>query len=253
MWWSLDHNSGDIWAQAVQSLPERAFKFALNVAHSTLPHNAILHIWHKKTTNQCPLRKEDMQNLIHVLDMFRDARDLGRFNNRHEEVLEKIHSAVKKNLPQSARVTADIDGYYEFPSHIVTTDLRLDIVWWDDSNKTIYLLELTVCFNALFSEAASRIKEKYKDLMQNLHSSAYKPTFLTIEVGSRGLPNTKGCLELKELLQLSRKCTKTLMVLRLLVAQSWVPWTSGRAEIEKLKYNYLIHFCGFYLCVHAYV
>ena len=59
MWWSLDHNSGDIWAQAVQSLPERVFKFALNVAHDTLPHNTNLHIWQKKPTNQCPLCKED--------------------------------------------------------------------------------------------------------------------------------------------------------------------------------------------------
>ena len=63
MWRSLDHNSGDIWAQAVQLLPERAFKFALNAAHDTLPHNANLHIWHKKPTNQCPLCKEDVQNL----------------------------------------------------------------------------------------------------------------------------------------------------------------------------------------------
>ena len=169
-----------------QSLPERAFKFALR--------------------RTC--RTSYVQNLIHVLNMCRVARDLRRFNNRHDLVLEKIHSAVKKNLPQSAGVTADIDGDYEFPSHIVTTDLRPNIVWWDDSKKTIYLL----CFDTLFSEAASRKMEKYKDLMENLHSSAYKPTFLTIEVGSRGLPNTKGFLELKKLLQLSRKCTKTLMV-----------------------------------------
>ena len=74
-------------------------------------------------------RERMRQNLIHVLNMCQVARDLRRFNNRHDLVLEKIHSAVKKNLPQSARVTVDIDGDYEFPSHIVTTDLRPDIVW----------------------------------------------------------------------------------------------------------------------------
>jgi len=37
-------------SQAVQSLPEDEFNFALNAAHDTLPHNANLHNWHKKTT-----------------------------------------------------------------------------------------------------------------------------------------------------------------------------------------------------------
>ena len=115
-------------------------------------------------------------------------------------------------MPPSVSVTADIDGDYEFPSHIVPTDLHPDIVWWDDSRKTIYLLELTICFDTLFSEAANRKREKYKELMKNLHLNAYKQTLITIEVGSRGLPNINGFLELKSTLQLSTKCTKKLMV-----------------------------------------
>ena len=47
------------------SAPE-PFKFALNAAHDTLPHNANVHLWKKKTTDLCPLCGEH-QMLIHLL------------------------------------------------------------------------------------------------------------------------------------------------------------------------------------------
>ena len=37
-----------VWAEAVQRLPDEQFKFVLNAAHDTLPHNANLHLWKKK-------------------------------------------------------------------------------------------------------------------------------------------------------------------------------------------------------------
>ncbi len=40
---STSPDTASIWATAVQSLPEDSFKFVLNAAHDTLPHNANLH------------------------------------------------------------------------------------------------------------------------------------------------------------------------------------------------------------------
>ena len=35
---------------------------------------------------------------------------------------------------------------YRFPLHIIPTDLRPDLVWWNDEEKFLYLAKLTVCF-----------------------------------------------------------------------------------------------------------
>ena len=44
-----------VWAEAVQGLPDEQFKFALNAAHDTIPHNANLHLWKKKDHDTCTL------------------------------------------------------------------------------------------------------------------------------------------------------------------------------------------------------
>ena len=47
---SSNPNTATCWAEAVQSLPDEPFKFILNAAHDTLPHNATLHLWRKKAS-----------------------------------------------------------------------------------------------------------------------------------------------------------------------------------------------------------
>ena len=41
-------------------------------------------------------------------------------------------------------MTMDLSDGYSFPTHIAATDLRPDIEWWNDDQKTITLVELTV-------------------------------------------------------------------------------------------------------------
>ena len=56
------------------------FKFILNAAHDTLPHNANLHLWGKKASDTCPLCHADNQNLVHVLNLFQVALNLRCYN-----------------------------------------------------------------------------------------------------------------------------------------------------------------------------
>ena len=44
----------DIWASDLQLFPEEVWKFALNSAQDTLPHNSNLKLWWKKTSSSCP-------------------------------------------------------------------------------------------------------------------------------------------------------------------------------------------------------
>ena len=44
-----------------------------------------------------------------------------------------------KIIAKGVLLTADLQDGYNLPSHIVCTDLRPDIVWWDDGKREVTL------------------------------------------------------------------------------------------------------------------
>lgn len=126
----------------------------------TLPHNSNLRLWRKKLSSCC---QNDNQSLIHVLNNCEVALHLHRYNECHDQVLAIISSTVTDYLPPTTTSTVDLGTGYSFPHHIAPTDLRPDIVLWDDSNKSLTLLELTVCFETSFDDARVRKQDKYRD------------------------------------------------------------------------------------------
>ena len=182
--------SATLWAEAVQHLPDDKFKFALNAAHDTLPHNANLHMWGKKGCSTCPLCQKEPQTLVHVLNCCTAARDLRRYNERHDGVLRVIYDSIRDHLSDTTSASADLGHTYTFPNHTVPTDLRPDIVVWDDSTKEVYLVELTVCFDTLFEEAIQRKESRYCDLVDSIRQEGYTAELITLEVGARGLRAT---------------------------------------------------------------
>ena len=175
-----------IWTSAVQSLPEEQMKFALNAAVDMLPHNSNLHLWNKKGIPTCPLSQQN-QTLLHVLNNCPVSRDLRRYNNCHDAVLRVIASAVQETISVSTSLTVDEGDQYRFPLHIIPTDLRPDLVWWNDEERFLYLAELTVCFETNFKEAAQRKSAKYRDLVEQATHNNYSVTLLTIQMGPRGV------------------------------------------------------------------
>ena len=79
-------------------------------------------------------------------------------------MLQVIAEVVKEVIPTTASISVDLDNQYQFLSHITNTDLRPDIVWWDEDAKTVTLLELTVPYDTLMEEAVERKTIKYTDL-----------------------------------------------------------------------------------------
>ena len=214
-----------VWAEAIQRLPDEQFKFALNAAHDTFPHNANLHLWKKKDHVTCILCGDDHQNLVHVLNSCRVARDLRRYNERHDAVLALLYEVVKEHLPDTTSSTVDlISSEYSLPCHIVATDLRPDIIYWDETTKKVSLIELTVWFDSLFEGVPhwtnstlfegviKRKEDRYQELLDTFQDAGYTASLVTVEVGSRGIPNPTGFLKLKTNLGLSRSTLVNLMV-----------------------------------------
>ncbi len=80
-----------------------------------------------------------------------------------------------------------------------------------NATKSVILLELTIPFDTLLEEEAKRKEVKYHELVSRIKGSGYATTFLTIEVGSRGLPNISGFSQLRQIVGLSKTVTKSLM------------------------------------------
>ena len=71
--------------------------------------------------------------------------------------------------------SADRGSNYYFPQHITPTDLKPDIVWWDDEKNLLRIVELTIPFETtiLLDDAAERKETKYEDLIQNAQQTGY--------------------------------------------------------------------------------
>ena len=87
-----------------------------------------------------------------------------RYNKRHDMVLAAITDFVRQHLPSDAGLSVDIGDQFQIPEHILVTDLRPDLMWWNDNEQAIVIAELiTVCFESSFELAVSRKTIKYLD------------------------------------------------------------------------------------------
>ena len=112
--------------------------------------------------------------------------NLLRYNDHDDLVLQEIASAIKPYLPLTTSKSVDINDGYHFPCHIVPTDLRPDIVWWDPSSMSVCL---NVCFEMNFDDAADRRQLSTQTWCSSQWGNGYRATLLTLQVGSRGVPH----------------------------------------------------------------
>ena len=130
-------------------------------------------------------------------------------------VIMRFHCIITLYLPPTSSVTLDLDSY-KFPQHIVATDLRPDIVWWDEAAHKrpdivwwdeaahkLVLLELTIPFETSFECARERKTIKYEGILERAQHGGYRASLITLEMGSRGVINLSGFHQLKKELQVS--------------------------------------------------
>ena len=67
------------------------------------------------------------------------------------------------------------------------------------------MVELTVCFESNFVDASKRKAAKYHHLLEEARSKGYKAQLITLQVGSRGVPDMEGFELLGNSLSLSQK------------------------------------------------
>ena len=153
------------------------------------------------------------------------ARDERRFNNRHDAVLWEIVPLISAYLPPSVSISSNI-GSYSFPQHIVSTDLRPDVVWWDDETRKLCLLKLAVCFEISFEEAAQRKKIRYIHIVDQARLSHYISKLITVGVGVRGIVNIEGLKQLQDELNVTKSDISKLLtaLVKTVIVESHKIW-----------------------------
>ena len=117
-----------------------------------------------------------------------------RMTWRHNSVLNFMATTLKENKPSHIQVYADIDDHKinggSIPPNIMVTSSRPDLVIVDSSTtpQTVYLFELTVCFETAENiEAANQRKyNRYTALTSDIKENGYDCKNIPFEVGSRG-------------------------------------------------------------------
>ena len=183
------------WALALENLTPFELKFAVNACQDTLPHNSNLALW-KGQPSDCKLCGR-RQTLLHVLCNCPVALQLRRYNVRHDEVLHLLYSFLKEYLHTNIADLQDLSPYV-FPPHIAKTDLRPDIVVWNDTTRSVSLLELTVCHESNFVEAHQRKVTRYLDLEEEIRRSHFRVKTVPIQVGCRGFVDISSFEGIKE-------------------------------------------------------
>ena len=144
--------------------------------------------------------------------------------------IDVIQREVKPLVSSGDKIFADLPGPqpFLFSPHITHTDLRPNIVIWNDEPCTVCLVELTICFDTRFHEAHSLKQAKYAHLVLSIQqASGYIPELITLEVGSRGPLNPKGFDKLKAYVMAPTKQWTAMLtaIMRTVLMESHKIWT----------------------------
>ncbi len=203
------------WTELWKAEPHR-IKFLIMSVYDVLLSPSNLHLWGKVESPACPLCSK-RGTLEHILSCCPKALREGRYRWRHDQVLKTIAEVIstgveraKQSRPSKQRINfvrageqptatkrksagiltsardwqflVDLEKQLKFPSHIVVTTLRTDIILVSESIKQVVLLELTVPWE----EAFERKLSKYEGLISDCRQAGWRARCIPVEVGCRG-------------------------------------------------------------------
>ena len=130
---------------------------------------------------RCTFCKEH-QTLSHVIASCKEYLDQGRYTWRHNSVLSFIARTLSSVKDVSLYV--DLDGW-ESPCVITGMELRPDLL--AVKGATLYIMELTVGFEANIEKNAARKEAKYRELSHRLNDEYDKINFVKLSMSSIGV------------------------------------------------------------------
>jgi len=194
----LINDNGFEWTRTLTGLSPKLLSFGVNGITNTLATADNLKRWgYIKVDEKCALCGAENATVTHVLSMCKGALGeledpFNRIKWRHDRVLEKIYGSVVKEMDHKGYKEHHVDlsnhqdELKEFPSDLLISEQRPDIVFVDRTNRKVVIAELTVPMENRL-EASNQLKtEKYSQMVGKLNSYGWKTHFFAFEVSSRG-------------------------------------------------------------------
>ena len=184
-----------LWNRLLTGMPAGQLSFVIRASCDCLPIPSSLVRWGYSLSHSCPLCNGPHFNVHHVLNCCPTPLSDGRYTWRHDQVLSKVYSFLRKFLPSAAKLFVDLPNHRAcesppatVPPDIVVTTARPDVVILHDRRITIP--ELTVPWNSAKNIQMARMrkmgKDNYQLLVSDLSSQGYYTKFLTLEIGCLG-------------------------------------------------------------------
>ena len=222
----LENCSSDVWANVVSCLPGHQLSFVLNAISDTLPSNTNLVLWSKRSCDKCLLCHQ-RQTLFRVLNNCSVLLKCRHYNQRHDSVLSLLYNAAINHLPHQFNIFADLkDCEVKFPSDIIPTAQRPDMLIWNNHKLKFYVIELTIPFETNFFDANKRKSERYTDFMMTIKSKGFTCNQLNIQIGSRGFIDTPSLLPFLDVISIPPHNQRQLLssIVKVTIEESLKIW-----------------------------
>ena len=184
------------WKSIIFGVSKGVMAFAMRSATNTLATPDNLKRWKKIRSDDClmckkPDRPPAKATLHHQLNHCSSfLGETERFTWRHDSVLTHMAESLKESLPKNITVYADLADHSinggTLPPHVAITLSRPDLVIINTADNTVWLLELTICFESNFDAAHTRKKLRYTSLAEDIREAGFNCNIIPVEIGSRG-------------------------------------------------------------------
>ena len=199
----VSEKSNVSWQSLIFGVPKGVMSFAMRSATNILATPDNLRRWKKVRSDSCKMcanlsgtpNKGTLCHILNSCPAFLGEKE--RYTWRHNSVLTYIAECLKDSSKENLEIYADIPGHSlngtTIPPSIAVTASRPDLVVIDNTEKSVYLFELTVCFESEknIDAAHNRKYERYSGLAEDIKENGYKCYNIPFEIGSRGHLTTK--------------------------------------------------------------
>ena len=193
-----------LWSSAQSSLPKNIFNFSVKYINNTLPTKTNLKRWGLSSSSDCSFCLTQ-ESLLHIISGCKVYLQQGRYTWRHDSILMFIATTLRSL--QHAKIFADMPGFLS-TSIITGHDLRPDLLL-SLSNKSLYILELTVGYESNLRSNAERKKQKYRELVQQLKNDYEKVNFVNLSISALGIydKSTTEFIDMMKILKFDKRTT----------------------------------------------
>ena len=151
------------------------FNFSTKYLNNTLATRKNLHLWSLSATSDCSFCLQ-LESLIHVLAGCKTYLDQGRYTWRHNSALSFIAQTLQSI--NCAKLYVDLPGYLS-PCSITGDKLRPHILL-STADNILYIIELTVGFEANINSNAHRKELKYPPCFTDLANDYKQVKFVNL-------------------------------------------------------------------------